>query len=181
MFDRVLDEAYSQDMLATAVAFDAGGGPYEFRMPDRESNVRRLKAMGNYPFNEPLDLGCGLTPDDSIDLSTVRRLRDDPPDAFSVIDSDGLENDAHWIRGWVWRDGFSVECALVVDSAGQIVGAGTHGIPRLDVRASRPKLPEKVGFELVTPPEQTDYRVVVRFSDGFWYLPLAPGAGRPAT
>ena len=50
----------------------------------------------------------------------------------------------------------------------------------LDVRAARPKLPETVGFELVTPPGQTDYRVVVGFPDGFWSLPLPSRAGRPA-
>lgn len=179
-FSLVLNDAYAQDVLAAAVVFDAGGGPYEFQMPNRESNVKRLKAMGNYPFDGPLDLGCGLTPDDSIDVSAVRRLRVDAVENLGIVDSDTRDSNTHWIRGWVWREGLPVECAVVIDSAGQIVGGGTHGIPRADVRAARPKLPETVGFELVTPPGQTDYRVVLGFPDGFWSLPLPSRAGRPA-
>jgi hypothetical protein len=161
----------AQDLLATAVRVNAAG-PYSTRFYQPAQQIPRLMALHDYPFSSGYSLGCGgLVPGDSIDPTKVRTLTLGRGGNYGALDSDALNVNARQFRGWLQRGRQPIQCVLVIDPAGKIVGGGVSGFPRNDVAQTVPGLKADVGFEAVAPSSAANARLVFGFSDGYWMLP----------
>ncbi len=157
----VLAENQPQDLVAASVRF---GAPEAFpaRFHQGVDNSTRLNAMGNYPFDGDLAVGCGLDTGDSIDPAALRS------DVRSSMDIVEQVDDAASLTGWAVVGGRrGAECVFAVDPTGAIIGAGTTGISRPDVAAAI-GVDDEVGFQLFVPITEADYTVVVADGDSRW-------------
>jgi len=159
-----------QNEMAAGVRFDATD-PFQSRLQKPAEVVSRLKGLGSYPFNSGYSVGCGLKPDDSIELSKTRTL---PASLFGTrasLDQDQLIGRTREFNGWVSWTGHRLDCVVVVDSTGKIIGAGAVHVGRSDVTAANRGLPGDTGFAAVTSTSHSDAKLVLGFADGFYTLP----------
>jgi hypothetical protein len=178
VFGDAISRSAQQDEVAAALWFGATD-PFVTVIQKPQEQIPRLKGLHAYPFNGHYTVGCGLKPDDSIDLSKVRTLPAAAFPKFGVLDSDTVVGNARQLKGWLFRVGKPTGCALLVDGSGKVVGGGTAKFPRGDVAEISPSYPGNAGFEVVTQAGNTDAQLVFGFSDGFFRLPataIAPPA-----
>jgi hypothetical protein len=170
LLSSAVSEQPAQKALAAAVAVNATDSAIgQIYLPQQQ--IPRLKALKDYPFDGSFQLGCGsLKPGDSIDPSTVRTY---PASAFpkdgAIIDA--VTANTRRVAGWLYRFGFSMQCAFLIDASGKIVGAGSPGTNRGDVAAAFPGYPADLGFEAYVPTSAGAAKLVIGFQDGFWSLP----------
>ncbi|HJQ41481.1 MAG TPA: hypothetical protein VJ831_00220 [Jatrophihabitantaceae bacterium] len=159
----------SQDLVATAARLGiADGFQTQFHSPDDQ--IVRLKALHAYPFNDRFSLGCGhRVPGDAIDPTAIRPLVVDQHATYGSLDSRTIVGSATYYRGWLRRS-LPLQCVLVVDSNGVIVGGGAVGFFRDDVQHAHHSFSSHLGFEAVAPAADADQRLVLGFADGFWSL-----------
>jgi hypothetical protein len=178
LFAVAVAQSPRQDEIAAGLRFGATD-PFVAQIYQPQEQIKRLKALGSYPFTADYTVGCGLKPDDVVDLSKVQAL---PASLFptnGAIDSDVVTGNTRRITGWVNRGG-PAKCALVVDQSGKLVGGGTTAVNRTDVRAANPTAPLSSGFDVVTPASQTGAQLVLGFSDGLFTVPAAAKADASA-
>jgi hypothetical protein len=163
----------AQNLLATAARVNAAE-PYATRFYQPAQQIARLKALHDYPFSSEYSLGCGgLVPGDSIDASKIRTLTLGRGRNFGALDLDALNANAHQYRGWLQRGSRPIECVLVIDPSGKVVGGGVAGFLRTDVAQAVPGVNKKAGFEAVAPSSAQNVRLVFGFQDGYWVMPPA--------
>ena len=185
IYANAVSNSAQQDEAAAGLWFGATD-PFVSVVYLPQQQIPRLKGLHAYPFNGHYTVGCGLTPDDSIDLSKVRTLPAADFPSHGLLDLDTVVGHTRQLKGWLFRVGKPTGCALLVDGSGKIVGGGTAKIPRSDVATIDPSYPPNAGFEVVTPSSNADAQLVFGFSDGFYRLPatamvqpaLSPPTGR---
>jgi hypothetical protein len=178
VFANAVSRSAQQDEAAAGLWFGATD-PFVSIVQQPQNQIPRLKNLGAYPFNGHYTVGCGLKPDDSIDLSKVRTLPAAAFPAHGVLDTDTVVGSTRQVKGWLFRVGMPTGCALLVDGSGKIVGGGSAEFPRSDVATIDPSYPPNAGFEVVTPASNADAQLVFGFSDGFYRLP-ATAMAQPA-
>ncbi|MEO7262471.1 MAG: hypothetical protein ABI047_14635 [Jatrophihabitantaceae bacterium] len=159
-----------QNEMAAAVRFNAPD-PFQARLQDPPAVISRLKGLGSYPFTSDYTIGCGLKPDASIDPSTTRPL---PAGLFgrsASLDQDRLVGGTRELSGWIYWVAHPLDCVVLTDSSGKIIGGGAIHIVRTDVSTANRGLPNDTGFGAVTPSKNSDARLVFGFADGFYTLP----------
>jgi hypothetical protein len=159
----------AQRLLATAVRLDAADSfGARFQRPDEI--IPRLKELHDYPFDDRYSLGCGdLRPGDRVDASNAPTVST----RAGRIDSDQLTVDSRYLRGWLVSTQ-PVDCVLLVDRAGTIVGGGAYGFVRPDVAATLHRAQQAVGWEAIAPSTAKDVRVVVGLDGGAFRTVTAP-------
>jgi hypothetical protein len=179
LLQTAVDQTPGQNMLAAAVRFNATD-TVQGIMASPPDQVQRLRALHDYPFVSSYTVGCGLKPDDSIDMSKVQYLPSNLFPAFGVLDTDAVIGATHQASGWIYRMGLPTRCVLFVDPAGKIVGGGSADTIRSDVLVNNPTFPDGIGFQAVTPASQPSVTLVLGFADGFYKLPAAASPARSA-
>lgn len=172
LFAATAGETPVQNEMAAGVRYDATD-PFQARLQNPSAVVSRLRGLGSYPFTSGYSPGCGLKPDASIDLSKTRTM---PVALFgksASLDQDRLVGSTREFNGWVHWVRHPLNCAVIVDSAGKIIGGGAVHIVRIDVSNANRGLPNDTGFAAVTPAVHTDAKLVLGFADGFYTLPAA--------
>jgi hypothetical protein len=168
------DQATSLDKIQTVIAaglrVDAAG-PESTYIPDPDAVSPRLKALGDYPFTKGYTFGCGLRLGDQIPASKLQVLPLDFQNGTSgSVDANGVvAQNATRFAGWV-RRGLPADCAVIIDSAGRVVGGGAAN----EVRGDVPGTPNTVGYEALAPATAKNLRMVLGYSDGYWIQPPPP-------
>jgi hypothetical protein len=160
---QAVSEEPAQRLLATAVRLDAADSfGARFQRPDEV--IPRLEALHDYPFDDRYSLGCGdLRPGDQVNVSNAPTVST----RTGRIDSDQLTVDSRYLRGWL-VSARPVDCVLLVDRAGTIVGGGAYGFVRPDVAATLHRAQQAVGWEAIAPSTAKDVRVIIGLDgDGF--------------
>ncbi|MEO6501658.1 MAG: hypothetical protein ABIQ09_07080 [Jatrophihabitantaceae bacterium] len=173
LYQTTAGETPVQNAMAAGVRFNAAD-PFKQRLQDPPAVVSRLKGLGSYPFTSDYTLGCGLKPDDSIDLSKARSL---PAGLFGTsasLDQDRLVGGTREFSGWIHWVGRPLQCVAVTDGGGKIIGGGAARVVRTDVSTANRGFPNDTGFIAVTPSANSDAKLVLGFSDGFYTLPAVP-------
>ena len=166
---QAVGEEPAQRLLATAVRLDAADS-FGARFQRPNEIIPRLKALHDYPFDDRYSLGCGdLRPGDRVDTSDAATVST----RTGRIDSDQLTVDSRYLRGWL-VDAQPVDCVLLVDRAGTIVGGGAYGFVRPDVAATLHRAQQAVGWEAIAPSTAKDVRVVVGLDGGGFRTVTAP-------
>ncbi|MEP6852828.1 MAG: hypothetical protein ABJA87_09260 [bacterium] len=166
---RAVSEHGAQRVLAAAVRIGHANA-FPARMFMAQQQIPRLKALGDYPFVDSYDFGCGHKPGDVIDVSKVRSLPVPKGANLGAIDSDALTVDSRRWVGWVRRAGKPLQCVLVVDARGTVIGGGAVSLSRPDINATVPGLAGALGFEAVGPADVAGARLILGFDDGFFQL-----------
>ena len=170
LYQATVNETPVQNVMAAGVRFDATD-PFISRLQDPKPLIPRLQALGSYPFTKDYTLGCGLKPTDSIDLGKAQVLPASLFPDLAFIDQDRLIGTTHQIAGWIYWSGHRLQCVIMVNSTGKIVGGGATRVVRTDVSSSKPTFPTDTGFGAVTPTSNSDAKLVLGFADGFYTLP----------
>lgn len=173
LYQTTAGETPVQNAMAAGVRFNASD-PFKPRLQDPPAVISRLKGLGSYPFTSDYTLGCGLKPDDSIEVSRTRPL---PAGLFGTsasLDQDRVVGGTREFAGWIHRIGRPLQCVAVTDGSGRIIGGGAAQVVRTDVSDANRGFPNNTGFIAVTPSSHTDARLVLGFSDGFYTLPAVP-------
>ncbi|HEV2887597.1 MAG TPA: hypothetical protein VGX49_11840 [Jatrophihabitans sp.] len=159
-----------QNEMAAGVRFNATD-PFKGRLQNPPAVISRLQGLGSYPFTSDYTIGCGLKPDDSIDLSKAKVL---PAALFgksASLDHDQLVGGTREMDGWIHWVGHPLQCVAITDGTGKIIGGGAVHVIRTDVTAANRSFPNDTGFGAVTPSSHTDAKLVLGFPDGFYTLP----------
>jgi hypothetical protein len=170
LYATTVGESALQDEMAAGVRFNATD-PFLGRLQDPAAVISRLKALGSYPFTSDYTLGCGLKPGDSIDLSKTRVLPAGLLGTSASLDQNRVVGNTRELNGWIYWTGHPLQCVLLTDSTGKIIGGGAVHILRTDVSTANRALPNDTGFGAVTPSSHTDAKLVLGFPDGFYTLP----------
>jgi hypothetical protein len=147
-------------------------------LPFEESVLPKLQALGAYPFDRRLDIGCGFRLGDGVDLTQV--LRFPPRSALETTGSAGVVDAVKQERGvradgWAAFDGRRGECALVVDDSGLVVGGGVTGLPRADLLQLDTDLDPALGWAVVAPATSYPAQVIFVTGDDLIALDLVTG------
>ncbi|MDQ1745616.1 MAG: hypothetical protein QOE23_3955 [Pseudonocardiales bacterium] len=159
-----------QNEMAAGVRFNATD-PFQARLQNPPAVISRLKGLGSYPFTSDYTIGCGLKPDDSIDLSRTKVLPAGLLGKAASLDHDQLVGGTRAMDGWVNWAGHQLRCVAIIDGSGKIVGGGAVHVVRTDVSSAYPGFPNDTGFAAVTPSSHADAKLVLGFADGFYTLP----------
>ncbi|HEY0167831.1 MAG TPA: hypothetical protein VGB75_12395 [Jatrophihabitans sp.] len=173
LYQTTVSETPVQNAMAAGVRFNAAD-PFQGRLQDPPAVISRLKGLGTYPFTSDYTLGCGLKPEGSIELSKARSL---PARLFgksASLDQDRLVGSTREFTGWIHWVGHQLQCVVLTDSAGKIIGGGAVEVVRTDVSTANRGFPNNTGFTAVTPSSNSDAKLVLGFSDGFYTLPTLP-------
>jgi hypothetical protein len=173
LYQTTANEAPVQNIMAAGVRFNATD-PFRGRLQDPPAVVSRLQGLGNYPFTDDYSLGCGLKPGGSVDLSTTRPL---PAQLFprsASLDHDRLVGGTREFAGWIHWVGHPLQCVVLTDGGGRIIGGGAVQVVRTDVSTVNRGFPFNTGFGAVTPSSNSDARLLLGFPDGFYTLPATP-------
>ncbi|MFE9744189.1 hypothetical protein ACFYOT_04735 [Saccharothrix saharensis] len=151
-----------QPVLAVAMHVEAESVMHKMTAtPDVVSRLRGLRA---YPFSDDFTLGCrGPELGSTVDLAGARELpapKYDSGRTMGAVETGAPIGDTE-ILGWAQVDGRMVDCVLVVDRSGLVVGGGAVGLPRPDVRDVLPTGSGRSGFSAVAEPGREDLVVVV--------------------
>jgi hypothetical protein len=170
LYQTTASETPVQNAMAAGVRFNATD-PFQPRLQDPAAVVSRLKGLGSYPFTSDYTLGCGLKPDDSIDLSKTRPLPARLFPTSASLDQDRLVGGTREFSGWIHWVGHPLQCVALTDGSGKIIGGGAAQVVRTDVSTANRGFPNNTGFIAVTPSSNSDAKLVLGFSDGFYTLP----------
>jgi hypothetical protein len=168
---QAVSEEPAQRLLATAVRLDAADS-FGARFQRPNEIIPRLEALHDYPFDDQYSLGCGdLRPGDQVNVSNAPTVST----RAGRIDSDQLTVDSRYLRGWLVSTQ-PVDCVLLVDRAGTIVGGGAYGFVRPDVAATLHRAQQAVGWEAIAPSTAKDVRVIVGLDGGGFRTVTAPAS-----
>ncbi|HEX2903889.1 MAG TPA: hypothetical protein VHO01_10590 [Jatrophihabitans sp.] len=156
----------------TAAAMQVGAvDPFRQRVFQIDDQIQRLKNLHAYPFVSSYRIGCGYKPFDTVDLAKVQQLPTTMYPNLISFDTDKTVGSTRQVTGWVYRPGVATTCVLLVDGSGKIVGGGSAHVPRSDVAASNPALPQDAGFDAVAPVSAGTTTILLGFADGLYKLP----------
>lgn len=160
-------------LLAIAVRVEVPQAVPE--LPFEESVLPKLQALGSYPFDRRLDIGCGYRLGDGVDLSRVSRFPSgsalETTGTAGVVDAVKQERGVR-ADGWAAFAGRRGECALVVDDRGLVVGGGVTGLPRADLLQLDTDLDPALGWAAVAPTTSSPAQVVFVSEDDLLALDL---------
>jgi hypothetical protein len=165
-----------QQLLATAMRVQADQVVHSMRADP--GALPATRALGAYPFNDGFSLGCGRELGGRVDLDATPALPAPgrEPGTAGFVES-AVEGDSV-ISGWAIVDNRRIDCVLVVDGAGTVVGGGMVGYPRADLPKVLGTPETRGGWRAVAPPGLTDGTVLAGV-DGRLYR--IDGARKPAT
>ncbi len=154
----------NNDLLAIGVvAGIAAGNQIAGGSVDFLPLAPKLRALGHYPFDGSFEHGCGL-------IGGRAEVEPEPPAGLEGgVQVSPMENSPGVVhhRGAIEAPGLTIECVVVVDADGRVVGAGIH-------RASSARS-GRYWIRSVAPPSES-LTVAVRLEpDGpFHPLPIEP-------
>ncbi len=128
-----------QDELAVAIRMDVADN---WSYYDRASTPEFLKTIGHYPFSDAFDLDCGWL-NRRIDTANATVDTRGQLDSFNRT----LNEKSLRVGGWYSPDDGSVDCIIIADDTGLVVGAAAYGGERLDVARSDPSRSINSGFQ----------------------------------
>ncbi|WP_086821570.1 hypothetical protein [Allokutzneria sp. NRRL B-24872] len=149
-----------QDLLAIAMRTDATTMVTQLRA--KVAALPAARALGLYPFNEDFSLGCGgheLGQVIGADALTPVRGVSATERTGGNLDSPAVGDSL--INGWAMVADKRVDCVLVLDGAGTVVGGGVTGVPRPDVAQTLGAADPRLGFTAIAGPGTAGDRVVV--------------------
>ena len=129
-----------QDEAAAGLRFNAAD-PFGSMVQDPQSQISRLQALHDYPYNGGYTVGCGLKPYASVDMSKVRTMPASAFPRFGQLDSDQVIGSTRQLKGWIFRQYHPTRCALLVDGSGKVVGGGSAQNPAFRRGGDRHQLP----------------------------------------
>lgn len=129
--------------------------------------VPAAKELGAYPFTDDFTLGCGGRElGTRVDPLSVREISGSASTG-AAVDNAEVRGDV-LLSGWAFVEGRQVDCVLVIDSAGVVVGGGITGIARPDARQQVPGGSGEAGWRAVAASGAKDLVIVVS-SGGVFY------------
>ncbi|WP_030428442.1 hypothetical protein [Allokutzneria albata] len=162
-----------QDLLA--IAMRTGATTVVTQLRSKVAALPAARALGLYPFNEDFSLGCGTHElGDVIGADALTPLR-----GVSATERTGGNLDTPavgdtLINGWAMVADKRVDCVLVLDRAGTVVGGGITAVPRPDVAQVLGVADPRLGFTAVAGPSTAGgHRVVVSAGGRFYQLASA--------
>lgn len=137
--DHFQEVVREQDVAAVAVRLGVAEG---YLRGFEAGSGALLQTLGNYPFDGGSGPDCGLL---GAQVPT-RLVRSDQVNGTVDNVSAAANGRAVNVSGWAYS-ARPIQCVLILDAQGTVIGAGVRGIPRQDVRAAYRFPVSDVGWE----------------------------------